>query len=181
MDKKKFYYVAAVCLLLSFISLFLPVITYVNSAGYKLKYSIIDLVSKTKDFETMVLSRYKGPVVWNIDGKITTVLVYIFVLALLCALVGLVTLRAQYPNTWQFILTIIGLAGVAFPSLVLMICVIGYGKYFTGKISFGPAPIITLISMIACILAVIRRKNKVAEEREKELKSKGLIKKAGDL
>ena len=32
--------------------------------------------------------------------------------AILCALLGLFTLRAQRPNTWQFVLTIAGLIGV---------------------------------------------------------------------
>ena len=181
MDKRKFYYIAIACLLVSLVSLFFPVITFVNNEGNKFSYSVISLVSNSQDFEKNVLMRYFGNVVWDINGGITIVLVVVFVAALLCAVIGLLTLRAQRPNTWQFILTIIGLIGVAIPSAVLIIGVLGYGKYFRGKLSFGPAPVITIISMIVCICAVIRRKNVVAEQLRKELEAKGLIRKGGDL
>ena len=181
MEKKTFFYVAIGCLALSFISLFFPVITYVNEKATKASYSVFTLITKSSEFEETILRKYKGPVVWDITGGITVILVVIFIAALLCAVIGLITLRAQRPNTWQFILTIIGLAGVAVPSLVLIICVLGYGKYFPGKLTFGLAPIITIASMIVCIFAVIRRKNRVAEELQRELAARGLIRRGGDL
>ena len=70
---------------------------------------------------------------------------------------------------------------VTVPSVVFIVCVIGYGKYFPGTLSIGPASIITIISMIVCIMAVIRRKNKVAEELKKELEAKGFIHKGRSL
>lgn len=181
MEQKNFFYIAWGCLGCSFLSMLFPVISYKNPEGKKFSYSILKLIFNSSNFEKNVLVKYKGPVVWDITGNITVVLVLVFIIAYLCAIIGLVTLRAQHPNTWQFVLTIVGLVGVAFPSLVLIICVAGYGKYFKGFISFGIAPIITIISMIACIFAVIRRKNKVAEELRRELEAKGLIRKAGNL
>ena len=180
MQRKTMFYISIGCLLVSFVSLFLPVIVYTTDRK-KYSYSVLTLITKADEFEKAVLMKYKGPVVWDITGSITVVLVVIFVFAIICSVIGLFTLRVQWPNNWQFILTIVGLVGVAFPSLVLIISVVGYGKYFPGKISFGPAPVITIIAMIACIFAVVRRKNRVAEEKKKELETKGLIRKAGDL
>ena len=181
MSKKIFYYIAITGLVLSIISIFLPVISYEVKGGKEYKYSIVGLLTDSEEFETNILDDYEGPVVWDITSKITVILVVTFIAGILCSVIGLVTLRAQRPNTWQFILTIIGMIGVAVPSLILIISVTGYGKYFDGKLKFGIAPVITIISMIICIFAVIRRKNKVAEELRKQLEQKGIMWHAGDL
>jgi len=73
------------------------------------------------------------------------------------------------------------LIGVAVPSLVLILCVLVFGGYFDGKIGFGLAPVITPAAMIVCICAVIRRKNHVQEQLQRELEAKGKIWKPRDL
>lgn len=175
MEKKPMFFIAITGLVVSIISLFLPVITFVTRKGKTFAYSIFGILTDSEGFEDNILMKYNGPVVWDITGQISIILAAIFLLALILAIVGLFTLRVQRPNTGQFVLTIIGLIGVAIPSLILIICVVGYGHYFEGRLSFGPAPVITIISMIACIFAVIRRKNRVAKELARALEERGMI------
>lgn len=181
MKKKAWFYIAISCVGISILSLFFSIITYRGTYGVKYSFSIVDLLIHTEKFEDQVLNQYNGPVVWDITGTITVALVVIAVFGILCSIIGLFTLRAQRPNTWQFILTITGLICVAVPSVVLIVCVVGYGKYYHGTLGFGVAPIITPIAMVLCIATVIRRKNRVAEELRRELEAKGLIRRAGDL
>ena len=181
MEKRGWFYVAFVGLGLSVISLFTTIVTYVTTDSKVLRFNIIDLIGGNKDFDHYVLNQYTGPILWNITGAVTAILAVLAVAALLCAGIGLMTLRAQRPNTWQFVLTILGLAGVAIPSIVLIICVIAFGGYFEGTIGFGLAPVITPIAMIVCIAAVIRRRNTVQEQLQRELEAKGMIWKPRDL
>lgn len=183
MNNKKIWFAVSIsCLCVSILSLFLSIITYKPEVGgHKYSFSIIDLIGKSPEFDEYILRGYKGPVVWDITGTITAILAIFVVAGIGCSIIGLITLRAQRPNTWQFVLTIVGLIAVACPSIILIICVLGYGKYYTGTIGFGIAPIITPIAMITCIFVVIRRKNKVAEELQHELEQRGLIRRAGDL
>lgn len=181
-EKKSWFGISLGCVGVSIISLFLPVIIYLPKGGTsKLTFNIIDMLGESKDFNFYVLHQYYGPIVWDISEVTTAILTILVLVAILCAVGGIFTLRAQRPNTWQFVLTIIGLVGVAIPSIVLIVCVLGYGKYFEGSIGFGVAPIITPLAMITCIITVIGRKNRVAEQLRKEAMAKGLIREAGDL
>lgn len=175
MTKKTWFYVSMGGVVVSILSLLTPIITYRPTGGELYQFNIIDLLCDPESFEYTVLRQYNGPVVWRITGEISAVLAVIAVAAVLCAVIGLVTLKAQRPNTWQFILTIVGLVGVAVPSEVLLVCILGFGWYFDGSIGFGPAPIITPIAMLVCIAAVVRRKNRVAEEIRRELEAEGMI------
>lgn len=181
MNKKNWFYLAIGCVAVSIASLFTSIITYTTPSGTQYSFSILDLLGGSPEFESIIYKQYKGPVIWDITGTTIAVLAVIAVAAILCAVIGLVTLRAQRPNTWQFILTLVGLMGVTVPSIVLIICVLGYGKYYSGTIRCGISPVITPVAMIICIAVVIRRKNKVAEELRKETEAKGLIWKAKDL
>ena len=187
MNRRVFFYIAIGCLVVALISLFIPVISYRMDEGtdgaQSFSYSVFGLIGNSEEFETNVLWDYTGPVVWNITGGIAVLLTAIFCVSYIISVIGLVTLRAQYPNTWQFVMTIVGLIGVMIPSVVLIVGVMGYGKYFRGSLSFGAAPIVTIIAMILCILAVSRRKKNVKEElrMKMELEQTGIIKRAGDL
>jgi ABC-type Fe3+ transport system permease subunit len=128
-----------------------------------------------------VLYHYNGPVWWDI-GELTVMLLTVAaILALLCAVIGLFTLRQQRPNTWQFILTIVGLVGTGLPSILVITAVFLSDKYFDGDVTCGICPVIMPLSMIICIFAVLRRKNHVTEQLRREALAKGLIRKAGDL
>ncbi len=180
MEKKKWFYVAISGLLVSILSLFTSIITYTAPGGRSTSYSLQDLLT-SNSFRDNVLSQYTGPVLWEMGGATVSLLAFLAVAAVLCAVVGLLTLRAQRPNTWQFVLTVAGLAGTAFPSFLVLLAVALSGDYFYGTISCGIAPIVTPIAMVVCIRAVIRRRNKVLEELRAELEAEGLVFQAGDL
>lgn len=174
------FYVAIGCVAISLLSMFLPIITYREGSLY-FNFNVIDLVVGNNNFNYYVLEKYQGPVVWKITSEITSSLAIVAVAALVCAIVGLITLRVQRPNTKQFIITFVGLVGISIPSIIIIVIVLMYGQYYAGTLSFGAAPIVSPIALIISMGAVIRRKNKVAEELRKEVEEKGLIWKAGDL
>ena len=180
MEKKKWFYVALSCVVISLGSLFTSIITYRFPNGRVEHYNLIDLLLST-EFRDQVLDQYTGPVLWAMDGATVSILAMIAVAAVLCALIGLVTLRKQRPNTWQFILTLTGLVGTAFPSFLVLLGVVLSDNYFRGDLSCGISPIITPIAMVICICAVVRRRNKVLEQLRREMEAKGLVFQAGDL
>lgn len=179
-EKTGWFYIAIGCVVISLLSLFLPILRYTDEQ-MAISFNIVDLIGGNEYFEAYVIDAYYGPVIWNISQTATTVLAVIAIIALICAVVGLLTLRVQRPNTKQFILTIVGLVGVSIPSVTVIVIVLLFGKYYYGTLTLGIAPVISPIALLISIGAVIRRKNKVAEEIQRELEAKGLIWKAGDL
>lgn len=167
-------------MIISVLSLFTSIIVF-RTENDVYRFNIIDFVGNSSEFDDVVRQRYNGPVILDVTESTVVIFALVVIAAVFCALLGLLTLRAQRPNTWQFVFTIAGLIGVTIPSLVVIIIVLGYGKYYDGVISFGLAPLITPVTMIICIGTVVRRKNKVAEELRKEMERKGLIQQAGDL
>ena len=180
MDKKKWFWAAISCVAISVLSLFTSIITYTAPNGATTSYSLLDLLQGS-EFRDHVLSKYRGPVLWNMGGPTVSILAFMAVAAIACAIIGLVTLRAQRPNKKNFALTIVGLIGTAFPSFLVILAVILSKNYFVGSISCGISPIITPVAMALCIYVVMRRRNKVLEQLRLELEAKGLIWQAGDL
>lgn len=180
MERKKWFYLAIFCILVSILSLFTSIITYTAPSGMVTSYSLPDLLQGT-EFRDDVLSQYTGPVLWAMDGATVSILAVLAVASVVCALVGLLTLRAQYPNTWQFVLTLAGLAGTTVPSFLVILAVLLSKNYFRGSISGGLAPLVTPVAMAVCIQAVIRRRSKVLEQLRANAEAQGLIRQAGDL
>ena len=175
-DTKGWFYLAIGCVVISLLSMFLPILV-----SYGKSYNIIDLVSGDSAFAEEVIEAYTGPVLWNITSETVIILAFLAAASLVITIVGLITLRVQRPNIGNFILTFIGLIGNLIPSLTAIICVVGFQKYYPGQLGIGIAPIISPIAILISMLAVMRRKNKVAEEIRKEVEREGLIWKAGDL
>ena len=180
MERNKWFSVAMGSLGVSILSLFTSIISYTAPNGRITHYNLINLLSGT-DFLDNVLWYYTGPVFWKMEGPTVSILAFGAVAAMVCALVGLITLRKQRPNTWQFVLTLVGLVGTAFPSFLVILAVMLSDNYFPGDIACGISPIITPVAMVICILAVIRRRNKVLEQLRREVEAKGLVFQAGDL
>jgi len=180
MEKKKWFYVALGGLIASILLLFTSIISY-EMSGSVYRFNIIDLIFVSDSFRDVILQQYQGPLVLDVPAATVSVLAVIAVGSMICSVTGLITLRAQRPNTRQFILTIIGLVGVSIPSLVVIVCVAFFGEYYTGTLRCGIAPIITPIVMVISILAVIRRRNKVLEQMRAEMEAKGMIRQAGDM
>ena len=180
MDKNRWFHVAVGSLAVSILSLFTSIVSYTAPGGGTTHYNLINLLSGT-DFLDNVLWYYTGPVFWKMEGPTVSVLAFGAAAAMVCALMGLITLRKQRPNTWQFILTLVGLVGTTFPSFLVILAVMLSDNYFPGNISCGVSPVITPVAMVICILAVIRRRNKVLEQLRREMEAKGLVFQAGDL
>lgn len=180
MDKNKWFPVAISCMAVSVLSLFSSIFIYRTPNGRMIHYNLIDLLFETS-FMDDVLFYYTGPVLWEMGGATVSVLACIAVAAVACALIGLFTLRKQRPNTWQFVLTLVGLLGTSFPSFLVILAVILSENYFPGNLTCGYAPIITPIAMVTCMMVVVRRRNKVLEQLQKEMQEKGLVFRAGDM
>ena len=177
-EKKVWLYIAAASLFISVASLFTTIFVY-NNKAWTYKFNILGLI-RGKDFVNNVLASYTGKVYWKIDATWVTLLAIISVASLVCAVVGLVTLRQQRTNRMQFWLTIIGLIGTCLPALLVLVAVPVFQKGFPGKLRYGIYPIVAPIATLISVLAVYiyRKKNKVQEELRKELEDKGKIWKA---
>ena len=179
-ENSTWFDVAVGSLVVSLLSFLLPVLTYVTPEGERWSLSLPGLITNTEAMRAISMD-YHGPVLIHFTSASAAPLGVLALLALACALIGLITLRAQRPNTWQFVITLVGLVLILVPSVVLLVMVLLYGKYYAGTIGFGIAPIVAPLTLLVCIGAVIRRKNRVAEELRRELEAKGMIWQAGDL
>ena len=94
-EKKVWLYIAAASLFISVASLFTTIFVY-NNKAWTYKFNILGLI-RGKDFVNNVLASYTGKVYWKIDATWVTLLAIISVASLVCAVVGLVTLR-QYES-----------------------------------------------------------------------------------
>lgn len=63
--------------------------------------------------------------------------------------------------------------GILIPSITVIICVTGYGDYFSGSLSLGITPIISSLVVMISIGTVVKRKNRIAVEYLKEVEKKG--------
>lgn len=171
------FFLAFTCIVLSLASMFLPIFRY-NYEGQEMNFNILDLVTESEDFDYYVINKYTGPVVWDISSNTVCILGLLGILALALAIGGLVTLKTQYPNTLNVILTIIGMIGIMVPSFTAIICVAVYGRYFVGELSLGVAPMISPVACLISIFAVVRRKSKASREWKE---NNNLFFKGGDL
>lgn len=169
------------CILSSIASVFLPVLSYTYPGnGSAVKFNIFGFLEPSKDFLD-ILASYSGPMNVYFDRIWLTILAIVAVLAIVAAFTGVITMSRQRPNTWQFLLALVGIIGTAIPSVLIFMAVILSKNYFPGKFSFGAYPIITPIAMILCLIAVTQKHKKTKAEIQAEERSRGLIRRAGDL
>ena len=159
-------------IVLSILSLFLPVIVYINGRGTRYSYNIVSILSDLDGFIDNVFSEYSGSFLHGISVSAASfnaaALSIIGVIAIILAFVGIITMSQQYTNTRAFILSICGLIGTAIPAVTLLTLVLMSQKYFPGKISAGAYMFITPLAMIAACRAVTY-KRKISLEEEKGL------------
>lgn len=180
MKKKIWFYIALSCLAVIGLSMLVSVVIYIDEAGTVTNYNLANLIFQ-QDFMNNVLWWYTGPVLWKMQGATIPVLTLIAAVSLICAVGGLLTLRVQRPNRWQFRLTILGLAGTCIPSLLVILAAVMSEAWFPGRIIPGVSPILTPLAMGLSIYVVVRRRNVVQEQLQAELRAKGLIRMGGDL
>lgn len=178
-NKKIWLFTAALMLLLSVATSFLSVLSYRTPEGRVYHYNLPRLI-QGEDFTREVLYGYMGTVYWEINEAWVTAFAVISILSLLCAAIGLFTLRQQRPNIRQFWLTMIGLVGTCLPALLVLIAVPVFRDGFPGTLGFGLYPMIAPVATFISVGAVYRRKNKYQQELQEELKARGKIWQAGE-
>lgn len=168
------------CIIASVASVFLPVLTYLYPNGQKATFNVIDFAEPSKEFLD-ILASYNGPNETYIDKAWLTVLAVLAVLAIVAAFIGVITMSLQRPNTWQFVLALVGIIGTAIPALLIIIAAPVSQQYLPGTFQFGVYPIITPITMVLCMITVTKKHRKTQAEIRAAEKAKGLIRRGGDL
>ena len=90
---------------------FLPVLTYTYPNGQSTSFHVFGFIEPIELSE--ILGTYSGAFVVNIDQVAVTILAVAAVLAIFAAFVSVITMFLQRPNTWQFVLALVGIIGTA--------------------------------------------------------------------
>lgn len=179
LNKKLWLSITLVCLLFSVISLFLPVLTYIYPTGNSQAFNLFKFLNP--DELGKVLSQYTGSFALAIEKQDIPVLATIAVLAIVAAFAGVITMSAQRPNHWQFVMAMAGLIGTLIPSVLLFIVVISSINYFPGSFKFGTYPVITPVAMSICIYMVTCKHKLTQEEIQAEKIAEQYLHSMGDL
>ncbi len=168
-----------ICLVVSVMTLFLPIFTY-TCGDTVIDFDIRFIIEKPH-WLRIVLSSYSGPFVMDISPQWAIPLIVMAVGAIIAAFVGVITMSSQRPNTWQFILALVGIVGTMIPSVLVFLMTILSKNYFTGSFSPGVYPILTPITMVLCLITVTRRHKRTRAEFQAIERAKHLMRPAGDL
>lgn len=168
------------CIVASVASVVLPVLTYIYPNGKKVSFNLFSFTEPSKDF-TDILASYDGPYGMDIDEIWLTILAVLAVLAIVAAFIGVITMSLQRPNTWQFVLALVGIIGTAIPAVIVIIAAPISQQFLPGTFQFGVYPIITPIAMVMCMITVTRKHKRTQAELRAAEKAKGLIRPGGDL
>jgi len=189
--KKGWAIIARLSILISVLSLFLPVIYYntVYEDQYEVFYSFsaLDMLLYPSDFIKTVLWEYVGTsdFFWSVSYEAALfailLVVIIGVSAIIMAFVGITSMTKQYESNRPFYLTVSGLICTAIPSLILWILVHVSREQFSGTMSLGLYVYITPIAMIIAYLCVTRRHRLAMNDRALEAEASKYIKPAGNL
>lgn len=180
MKRKAWIVTALICLAVSTLSLFSTIVVFVDVHGQQFTYNIIDFI-KYERFAQEVMANYAGELFRNVADSRIVILAVIGIAALVCSLVGILSMSLQGRNRWPFVMTLAGFVGTAIPSAAIIAAVLASKQYFIGTLSCGIYPIITPIAMIVCIITVTWKRKRTAEEMEAAKRAEGLIHSAGDL
>lgn len=167
------------CLVASVVSVFLPILTYEYPNGHSSSFNLFGFLNPD-EFSDILLT-YSGDFSLDIDPVVAAILAVAAVLSIIAAFTGVITMSRQRPNTWQFVLALMGIIGTAIPSLLIFLAVILSNNYFPGTFRFGVYPIITPIAMVLCMITVTRKHRKTQAELRAAEQAKGLIRRGGDL
>ena len=168
------------CIIASVASVFLPVLTYIYPNGQKAEFNLFSFTEPSHDLLD-ILASYNGPYEMYIDKIWLTILAVLAVLAIIAAFVGVITMSLQRPNTWQFVLALVGIIGTAIPAIIVIIAAPVSQQFLPGTFQFGVYPIITPIAMVLCMITVTKKHKRTQAELRAAEKAKGLIRPGGDL
>lgn len=194
MNKKKgWLYIALGALILSIVSLFLPVITYHSSDGNTYTYNVIKLFNAEDFLQNVLADTHTSSAtgLMSLFDKhsysdalpqfLTVLIVLISILAIVVAFVGIISMSKQYESATPFRLAVLGLIGSAIPAVALLLMAILTRNYFYEPVKLGVYPIITPIAMIIAIIAVNSRHKLSKEQQELVRAASAYLKPAGDL
>ena len=183
--KQSWMYVSIGSIILSVISLLLPVLSYQNSkTGTTTHYNIFKLLSNS-DLIQNVFKEYQGEFLRSVSyGAISVwviILSLIGLIAIILSFVGIKSMAKQYESARPFQLTICGLVGTAIPSIVLLILYIFSKNQYAGTMRLGTYIVVTPIAMVLACFAVTNKYRMSKEEAAIEKEARRYIRPAGDL
>lgn len=168
------------CIAASVASVFLPVLTYIYPSGREVSFNLFGFTQPSEDLLN-ILASYDGPYQMYVDKIWITILAVLAVMAIIAAFVGVITMSLQRPNTWQFVLALVGIIGTAIPAIIVIIAAPVSQQFLPGTFRFGVYPIITPIAMVMCMITVTKKHKRTQAEIRAAEKAKGLIRPGGDL
>ena len=186
MDRKKSWMVVSIsAIVLSVLSLLLPVLTYTSArTGRTTGYNIFSLVFNS-DMVREVFGEYNGRFLYGLDYGFIGVLVFLLALigitAIILAFVGIKSMAKQYESARPFKLAMCGLIGTAIPSVLLLILFLVSRNRYDGVMSLGAYIIITPVAMVLACLTVVNRHRLTQEEIRLQQEASAYIRPAGDL
>ena len=175
-------------LILSLLSLFLPVISYTtnygNDVGIKYSFNIIKLLDG-QSFVEHVLCEYRGSFLYGMSESAANIVIAILCLigvaAIVLSFVGLRSMAKQYESSWPFRLTLAGIVCTIIPAVAILIAVLMSGDEFYGTMRVGIYSYITPIAMVVSCITVAKRHKLTQEELRIQKAASAYIKPAGDL
>lgn len=184
-SKQNWMYISVGSIILSLLSLFLPVITYKSArTGIVGHYNIIKLLSND-DLINNVFQEYTGEFLRGMSySEVSTWVVLLCIVgvgAIILAFVGIKSMTKQYESEKPFRLALAGLIGTAVPSIVLLILYLYSKNQYAGTMHLGAYIIITPIAMVLACLTVTSRHRLTQEEARLQQEAKAYIRPAGDL
>lgn len=183
--KQSWMYISIGSIILSLLSLFLPVITYQSArTGIVGHYNIIKLLSNDELINN-VFREYTGEFLRGMSySKVSTWVILLCIVgvgAIILAFAGIKSMTKQYESEKPFRLAISGLIGTAVPSVVLLILYLCSKNQYAGTLHLGAYIIITPIAMVLACLTVTSRHRLTQEEVKLQQEAKAYIRPAGDL
>lgn len=184
MKKNGWFMVATGAIVLSLISLLLPIVTYQNSQGISRSFNVF-AIAFGRDFERFVFSEYTGSFLYGLDygiiGFLSLALCLVGIGAIVMAFVGINSMTKQYESSQPFVLAVMGLVGTAIPSLTLLVLALISGKQYLGTLHLGAYIFVTPLAMLCAIAAVTARHRLSREEAQAAAAAAAYIRPAGDL
>ncbi|MCI6958025.1 MAG: hypothetical protein SPI15_00330 [Candidatus Faecousia sp.] len=183
---KNWVFLSAGALVLSLLSLFLPVVTYTTGIGRGVthSYNIVQLLDG-ESFVENVLGEYHGSFLFGLSaGAANAILVLLCVIgaaAIPLSAVGLRSMAKQYESAWPFRLTLTGILCTAIPAVALLIAVMMSGAQFPGDLRPGAYLFVTPAAMAVSCATVVKRHRLTQEELRIRKAAAAYIRPAGDL
>lgn len=187
MHKNGWLYLTTGTIVMSVLSLLIPVLTYVDPSGVRQGYNIFGLLglAPVPPLSVFVFAHYEGTflrgVAFETISTLAVVLCVIGVAAIVMALVGVWSMSKQYESETPYHLARFGIVGTAIPSLTLLVLFLLSFSSFPGTMTLGPYVLWTPLAMLFAWRTVTARHRLTQEEAAAKAAAEAYIRPAGDL